>query len=417
MESIEAERAAESGSALGSLTSAARPSRPPPSRRCARPPSSTSRRRSRRRPRSRSDRIADERRRHRGRRVEPPPERGADRAAEPDAVRGRVEPRSSPSDGARAVRSSRRGAAATRARRAGGARAPVEAAAEAAGETRGEQPPCTTPTPRTTSCPSTGEDTAEVPHRRARARARAGSRGRRPRPRPPRAARRAAGAPSRTAPRERSLVPRMLAAAPWSLALAAVGVYFLLGSGSEQRPSGGQFQARGAPVSFTLPERSRRRASPRSGGLLKPTFSTAVGVDARQLRRRRDLPDLRRRAGRTAPPSAPAAAASRPTASTSRSTAPPSASQRRRSSRPRARSQPGKAGDLIARVYTYTRPGGSSARYAFAFRGHTEYSIACFWDPAHAEAMSAACEQVMTTLQRRVAVPTAQSAQKTGVSR
>ena len=48
--------------------------------------------------------------------------------------------------------------------------------------------------------------------------------------------------------------------------------------------------------------------------------------------------------------------------------------------------QPGKAGDLIARIYTYTRPGGSSARYAFAFRGHTEYSIACFWDPAHATA-------------------------------
>ena len=49
--------------------------------------------------------------------------------------------------------------------------------------------------------------------------------------------------------------------------------------------------------------------------------------------------------------------------------------------------QPGKAGDLIARVYDYTRPGGSSARYAFAFRGHTEYSIACFWDPAHAKAL------------------------------
>ena len=45
-------------------------------------------------------------------------------------------------------------------------------------------------------------------------------------------------------------------------------------------------------------------------------------------------------------------------------------------------------------------PGGSSARYAFAFRGHTEYSIACFWDPAHAKALSAACDQVMTSLQR-----------------
>ena len=54
--------------------------------------------------------------------------------------------------------------------------------------------------------------------------------------------------------------------------------------------------------------------------------------------------------------------------------------------------QPGKAGDMIARVYTYTRPGGSSARYAFAFRGHTEYSIACFWDPAHAAQLSAACD-------------------------
>ena len=58
---------------------------------------------------------------------------------------------------------------------------------------------------------------------------------------------------------------------------------------------------------------------------------------------------------------------------------------------------------VIARMYDYTRPGGSSARYAFAFRGHTEYSIACFWDPAHAEALSAACTQVMTTLQREVA--------------
>jgi hypothetical protein len=62
--------------------------------------------------------------------------------------------------------------------------------------------------------------------------------------------------------------------------------------------------------------------------------------------------------------------------------------------------QPGKAGDLIARIYSYTRPGGSSARYAFAFRGHTEYSIACFWDPAHAQQLSAACDQVMTSLQR-----------------
>ena len=65
--------------------------------------------------------------------------------------------------------------------------------------------------------------------------------------------------------------------------------------------------------------------------------------------------------------------------------------------------QPGKAGDLIARMYDYTRPDGSSARYAFAFRGHTEYSIACFWDPAHAKAMTAACTQVMTTLQREAA--------------
>ena len=62
--------------------------------------------------------------------------------------------------------------------------------------------------------------------------------------------------------------------------------------------------------------------------------------------------------------------------------------------------QPGKAGDMIARVYTYTRPGGSSARYAFAFRGHTEYSIACFWDPAHATQVRAACDQVMSSLRR-----------------
>src|SRR3954447_8019197 len=85
--------------------------------------------------------------------------------------------------------------------------------------------------------------------------------------------------PAREPKRERSLMPRILAAAAVVAALAAIGVYFVLGSGGDDGPSGGQFQAAGAPVSFSYPSDLVVRKPP-SGGLLKPTFSTAVGVDA-----------------------------------------------------------------------------------------------------------------------------------------
>ena len=74
-------------------------------------------------------------------------------------------------------------------------------------------------------------------------------------------------------------MPRLLAAAAVVVGLAAVGAYFLLSGGGSSKPAGGQFQAAGAPVSFSYPSDLVRRQPPR-GGLLKPTFSTAVGLDA-----------------------------------------------------------------------------------------------------------------------------------------
>ena len=206
--------------------------------------------------------------------------------------------------------------------------------------------------------------------------------------------------PSRPAKRERSLVPRILAAAAALAALAAVGVYFLL-SGGSSKPAGGQFQRAGAPVSFTYPSKLVARQPP-SGGLLKPTFSTAVGVDAANYV---VVATYRISASVQADGSAIGTGGSRLTAdrfdqSVDRAAERIAAAQKLKA---KGLAQPGKAGDLIARIYDYTRPDGSSARYAFAFRGHTEYSIACFWDPAHAQALSAACTQVMTSLQREVA--------------
>ncbi len=100
------------------------------------------------------------------------------------------------------------------------------------------------------------------------------------------------------ATRRRSLLPRILAGGAIVLALAAVGVYFLVGNGSSGGGSGGgQFQGATAPVSFTYPDDLVARKPPQ-GGLLKPTFSTAVGTRRRQLRRRRDVPHLGRRPGR-----------------------------------------------------------------------------------------------------------------------
>jgi hypothetical protein len=204
--------------------------------------------------------------------------------------------------------------------------------------------------------------------------------------------------PSRTAPRKRSLVPRLLAVAAVVVALAAVGAYFLLSGGSSSTPSGGQFQTASAPVTFSYPGELVARQPPR-GGLLKPTFSTAVGADGANYV---VVATYRISADVQSDGSAIGTGGSRLTAdrfdeSVDRAAERIASAQKLKATGP---VQPGKAGDLIARVYTYTRPGGSSARYAFAFRGHTEYSIACFWDPAHAQQLSAACDQVMASLRR-----------------
>ena len=204
--------------------------------------------------------------------------------------------------------------------------------------------------------------------------------------------------PTPKAPRERSLVPRLLAAAAVVAGLAAVGAYFLLSGGSSGKPTGGRFQPAGAPVNFSYPSGLVTRQPPR-GGLLKPTFSTAVGVDGANYV---VVATYKISADVQSDGSAIGTGGSRLTAdrfdeSVDRAAERIAAAQKLKANGP---VEPGKAGDLIARIYSYTRPGGSSARYAFAFRGHTEYSIACFWDPAHAEQLSAACDQVMTSLQR-----------------
>jgi len=203
--------------------------------------------------------------------------------------------------------------------------------------------------------------------------------------------------PTRKAPRKRSLMPRILAASAVVLGGAAIAAYFLL-SGDSSKPSVGQFQSATAPVSFTYPSELVARQPPR-GGLLKPTFSTAVGVNGANYV---VVATYRISADVQSDGSAIGTGGSRLTAdrfdeSVDRAAERIASAQKLKATGP---VQPGKAGDLIARIYTYTRPGGSSARYAFAFRGHTEYSIACFWDPAHAAQLSAACTQVMTSLQR-----------------
>jgi hypothetical protein len=239
-----------------------------------------------------------------------------------------------------------------------------------------------------------GEDTSEVPLVELEPAPAAASA-----PAPPSFEReRERGRQARPAKRERSLVPRMLAAAAVLAALAAVGIYFVLRGGSNP-PAAGEFHGAGAPVSFSYPNDLVPRQPP-SGGLLKPTFSTAVGVDAANYV---VVATYRISANVQADGSAIGSGGSRLTAdrfdqSVDRAAERIAAAQKLKAKGP---AQPGKAGDLIARMYDYTRPGGSSARYAFAFRGHTEYSIACFWDPAHAQALTAACNQVMTTLQRQ----------------
>ena len=150
---------------------------------------------------------------------------------------------------------------------------------------------------------------------------------------------------------------------------------------------------------------------PPTGGLLKPTFSTAVGVDAGNYV---VVATYRISANVQADGSATGTGGSRLTADRFDQSVDRAAERIAAAQKLKAKGlvEPGKAGDMIARVYDYTRPGGSSARYAFAFRGHTEYSIACFWNPAHATALSAACDQVMASLQRqavRVSVPDCQT--------
>jgi hypothetical protein len=199
------------------------------------------------------------------------------------------------------------------------------------------------------------------------------------------------------APRERSLLPRLLAAAALVVGLAAVAAYFLL-SGGSSKPAGGEFQRVGAPVNFSYPSGLVSRQPPR-GGLLKPTFSTAVGVNAGNYV---VVATYKISADVQSDGSAIGTGGSRLTAdrfddSVDRAADRIASAQKLKAKGP---AQPGKAGDLIARIYSYTRPNGSSARYAFAFSGHTEYSIACFWDPAHATQLSTACDQVMTSLQR-----------------
>ena len=132
-------------------------------------------------------------------------------------------------------------------------------------------------------------------------------------------------------------MPRILAASAVVLGGAAIAAYFLL-SGGSSKPSEGQFQGATAPVSFTYPSELVARQPPR-GGLLKPTFSTAVGLNAANyvvVATYRISADVQSDGSAIGT----AAAASPPIASTSPSIAPPSASPPPRSSRRRARSSP-----------------------------------------------------------------------------
>jgi hypothetical protein len=244
--------------------------------------------------------------------------------------------------------------------------------------------------------PVAGEDTSDIPIIVSD-----------PEPAPPPAPQRAAGAapaaprrperPTRKPPRQRSLMPRILAASAVVVGAAAVAAYFLLSGGSSKPPEG-RFQGAGAPVGFTYPSELVARRPPR-GGLLKPTFSTAVGVNGANYV---VVATYKISADVQSDGSAIGTGGSRLTADRFDESVDRAAERIASAQKLKAKGsiQPGKAGDLVARIYTYTRPDGSSARYAFAFRGHTEYSIACFWDPAHATQLSAACAQVMTSLQR-----------------
>ncbi len=379
MESIEAERAAESGSALGSLSFGG-PAVAPAAE-----------------PSMRSTAVVDE----------PPPlplpahQPEADRE-EPEAhaadtaVTGEETQVSEPD----AVIEDQDVAGARPEAEADPAREPdvqVEPEAVAVPEAPAErEPPAAAQGDTDDDLPAVGEETSDIPIVEP-------EREPEPAPRPvaapaPVTAPRRPERPSRTAPRKRSLVPRLLAVAAVVVAVAAVGAYFLLSGGSSSTPSGGQFQAAAAPVSFSYPGELVQRQPPR-GGLLKPTFSTAVGADGANYV---VVATYRISADVQSDGSAIGTGGSRLTAdrfdeSVDRAAERIASAQKLKATGP---VQPGKAGDLIARVYTYTRPGGSAARYAFAFRGHTEYSIACFWDPTHAQQLSAACDQVMASLRR-----------------
>ena len=211
-----------------------------------------------------------------------------------------------------------------------------------------------------------GEDTAQEPVAERRPRPSpapsllrdaepAGGRGRRARP--PRRFERER--PVKAAARTRSLLPRILGGCALVAALAAVGVYFLVGGGSSA-PKTGQFQRAGAPVSFTYPSGLVLRKPP-SGGLLKPTFSTAVGVDAANYV---VVATYQISANVQADGSAIGTGGSRLTAdrfdeSVDRAADRIAAAQKLKAKGP---AQPGKAGDLIARGSTPTRGPTAAAR-------------------------------------------------------
>ena len=359
MEAIEAERAAESGSALGSLTFGGPAVSPAVE------------------PSLRSIAVADE----------PPPPAPAAPAA------GARTPTASPACPTSRARRSPEPEEATAPVELAPLRArprarPSRSRTSARADTRDDLLPVVTPGEDTSDIPLADLEPAPAPvaappPRRWRRRSASSA----PRARPSASAS-ARSCPASSPPRPSSW--RSRPSAPTSCSAAAAASRR---AGSSRAP---------APRSASRTRASLVARRPPSGGLLKPTFSTAVGVDAANYV---VVATYHISANVQADGSAIGTGGSRLTAdrfdqSVDRAAERIAAAQKLTAKGP---VQPGKAGDLIARIYDYTRPGGSSARYAFAFRGHTEYSIACFWDPAHAQALSAACTQVMTTLQREAA--------------
>ena len=129
--------------------------------------------------------------------------------------------------------------------------------------------------------PTVGEDTAQEPARRAGQAEPQPRRCCRRRPRrSPLPRRRARARGGRAKGARAHALARCRASSPLRRRRRPGRRRRLLPARRRQRQAGrGQFQPAGAPVELQLPATSSR-ASRRSGGLLKPTFSTAVGVDA-----------------------------------------------------------------------------------------------------------------------------------------